>query len=250
MQALDRGLTLLTALAKRDQATLTDLAYRTGMPPSSTHREFTTLQAHGYVDFDEATGEWSIGVESFRTGASFIRRAHVAEVAREVMRDLVAATGETANLAVPHADEVVFVGQEETANPIRALFQTGTRAPMHASGIGKALLAARSQALVQRTGLPEFTRTTHTTPQALFADLERIRQRGWALDDEERYAGMRCVAAAIWDARGRAVAGLSVSGPTVRFSHLVIAEVGPQVRRAAAEITRRLGGEPRLADVA
>ena len=106
------------------------------------------------------------------------------------------------------------------------------------------------EALVQRTGLPEFTRTTHTTPQALFADLERIRQRSWALDDEERYAGMRCVAAAIWDARGRAVAGLSVSGPTVRFPHLVIAEVGPQVRRAAAEITRRLGGEPRLADVA
>ena len=106
------------------------------------------------------------------------------------------------------------------------------------------------EALVQRTGLPEFTRTTHTTPQALFVDLERSRQRGWALDDEERYAGMRCVAAAIWDARGRAVAGLSVFGPTVRCPHLVIAEVGPKVRRATAEITRRLGGEPHLTDVA
>lgn len=254
VQALDRGLTLLTALAKRDQATLTDLAYQTGMPPSSAHRVLTTLQAHGYVDFDEATNEWSVGVESFRTGASFTRRANAVDMAREVMRDLVQATGETANLAVPHGDEVVFVSQEETANPIRALFQTGTRAPMHASGIGKALLATRSQAavetLLQRTGLPEFTRTTRTTPQALFADLALIRQRGWALDDEERYAGMRCVAAAVWDARGRAVAGLSVSGPTVRFSDLVIAEVGPQVRRAAADLTRRLGGEPHLADVA
>lgn len=246
VQALDRALTLLSALARDEKATLSELALRTGTPPSTAHRLLTTLEKHRYAEFDEHTNLWSVGVEAFRTGAAFSRRMTVVDAARDVMRELVAQTGETANVATPDGGEVVFVSQLETSHPIRAFFGLGARAPMHASGIGKALLAAMergaAERALQKTGLPEFTPKTLTSPAALFAELERVRVRGWALDDEERTPGMRCVAAAIYNAHGEAVAGISVSGPAARLGDDAVGEVGPVVRRAAARVTERIGG--------
>jgi IclR family acetate operon transcriptional repressor len=246
VQALQRALALLTALAQDDKATLTELALKAGMPPSTAHRLLTTMAAQGYVAFDEATSEWAVGVEAFRTGSSFLRRANVAAAARDVMRELVAQTGETANVGVRNEDALVFISQVETAHPIRAFFGPGARGPMHASGIGKALMAmaarAEVEALLQRTGLPRFTPNTLTSPSALFADLDASRARGWAFDDEERHLGVRCVAAAIFNHHGEAVAGLSVSGPVSRLQRDAVGEFGPLVRRAALRVTERIGG--------
>lgn len=248
VQALQRGIVLLGVLARDDKATLTELALATGMPPSTAHRLLMTLQAHGYTDFDEATNMWMVGVEAFRTGNSFLRRTKVAEAAREIMRDLVAQTGETANLAVADEGEVVFLSQVECPNPIRASFPAGARTPMHASGIGKAMMATLERAeverLLQKTGLSEFTQNTLTSPGALFDDLATIKQRGWALDDEERHPGMRCVAAPVFNHYAEAVAGLSISGPVTRFTNDAVGEFGPVVRRAAARVTEAIGGKP------
>ena len=245
-QALQRGLVLLSALARGDKVTLTELAFQVGMPLSTAHRLLTTLQAHGYADFDETTNHWMVGAEAFRTGNAFLRRIDVVEAARDIMHDLVAQTGETANLAIREGAAVVFVSQVESSSPVRAFFNLGTHTPMHASGIGKALLATYQQReverLLQSAGLPDFTGHTLTTPEALFTDLESIRQRGWSLDDEERNVGMRCVAAPIFNELGEAVAGVSVSGPSSRLSDSVIGEYGPLVKRTAERITARIGG--------
>ncbi|TVQ53008.1 MAG: IclR family transcriptional regulator, partial [Rhodobacteraceae bacterium] len=246
VQSLERALALMSALAREEKATLSDLSLKTGTPPSTAHRLLTTLEARGWVAFEEATNFWSVGVEAFRTGSAFARRTRVAEAARDEMRALVAQTGETANVATPDGGDVVFVSQIETSHPIRAFFGQGARAPMHASGIGKALLATLPreavERLLQRTGLAEFTPRTLASPAALFEDLERTRARGWALDDEERTPGMRCVAAAIFDHHGEAVAGISISGPTARLPLDVVGEFGPMVRRAAQRVTERIGG--------
>jgi IclR family acetate operon transcriptional repressor len=246
VQSLERALALMSALARDDKATLSELALRTGTPPSTAHRLLTTLEGHGWASFDEATNFWRVGVEAFRTGSSFIRQTRVVDAAREEMRGLVAHTGETANVATPDGGEVVFVSQIETTHPIRAFFGQGARAPMHASGIGKALLATLPrdavERLLQRTGLREFTARTLASPAALFEDLDRIRSRGWALDDEERTEGMRCVAAAIFDHHGEAVAGISISGPSARLPLDAVGEFGPVVRRAAQRVTERIGG--------
>lgn len=252
-QALRRGLGLLNALAEVDKATLTELSLRTGLPASTAHRLLTTMESHGFTEFDEATNLWMVGVEAFRAGNSFQRRISIAEAARDAMRDLVERTGETANLAVPDGAEVVFVAQVECSNPVRAFFTAGTRTPMHASGIGKALLAAFGREDAERrlrdAGLARFTPKTLAAPDALFADLDAARERGWSFDDEERHAGMRCVAAPIHDAQGRPIAGVSVSGPSQRFSPDAVGEFGPLVRRAAARITERIGGvSPILAE--
>ena len=246
VQAIDRAVTLLRSLARDGDATLTELSDRSGVPASSAHRVLMSLQSHGMVDFAEATQEWQIGVEAFRIGSAFTRRTNIVEIARDPMRRLVEDTGETANLAIEDGGEVVFLAQVDTANPIRAFFRAGTRVPMHSSGIGKALLSAydrgRVEKILRRQGLPEFTAKTLSEPAALFEDLGRTRGRGWSFDDEERYQGMRCIAAPIWNVHGEAIAGVSISGPAVRFDAGSIADKGARVMQAAAEITEAMGG--------
>ncbi|MDE0343585.1 MAG: IclR family transcriptional regulator C-terminal domain-containing protein, partial [Deltaproteobacteria bacterium] len=128
----------------------------------------------------------------------------------------------------------------------RAFFRHGARSPMHACGAGKALLAQLAQGdierLLRRKGLPEFTPKTLTKPPLLFTELQSTRTRGWAYDDEERYAGMRCIAAPVFNAYGDAVAGISVSGPTARFTEQAISLFSTAVRKAADDLTERIGG--------
>lgn len=246
VQALDRGLMILNALAKEGEATLTELSMKVGLPASSVHRLLMTLEKHGFSDFHEESQQWTIGVEAFRVGSTFLQRAKVVEAGREVMRALLDETGETVNIAIADQGDVVFVSQVETHQPIRAFFRLGTRGHMHASGIGKALMAEMSkdqvEQLLVRKGLPEFTPTTITSPDRLFAELAKIKQQGWALDDEERTRGMRCVASAIYNEFGEAIAGVSVSGPTVRMTDNEVARVWPKVQTAAAQITELMGG--------
>ncbi len=244
--ALERGLQILSILARERHASLTEIAMRAGMPPSTAHRLMTTLQQHRYADYDEGTQDWMIGVEAFRIGSGFLSRINVVEAAQPIMQGLVAETGETANLAIADDGDVIFVSQVETPNPIRAFFRLGTRSRMHASAVGKALLAQVTQeeveALLQKKGLPEFTAKTITRPDRLFAELERIRKQGWSFDDEERYAGMRCVAAPVFGTRGKAIAAISVSGPTARFTDRKVADFSATIRRSAADLTRAVGG--------
>ena len=247
VQALDRGLTLLRELAGARSITLSDLAIRSKMPPSSTHRILTTLQKHGYVEFDETRQEWMIGIEAFRIGNTYLVRTNLVEAARKTLRRLMEETGETANLGIADSGDVVFVDQVETHNPIRAFFRPGTRGHMHSSGIGKALLSdmprREIEKIIHAKGQPEFTPKTLTSSKDLFSDLEATRIRGWSIDDEERYSGMRCVASTIYNTFGEAVAGISVSGPTVRFPNHVISELGPKVKQAADEVTNAIGGK-------
>ena len=246
VQALDRALTLLDVLATGDGIALSDLAKRAGLAPSSTYRLLQTLAGRGYVEFLERDQLWAIGVEAFRTGQAFQRRYSIASVGRPILVELVAQSGETANIAIFEGGEIVFVAQVESPEPIRAFFRSGERRAAHASGIGKALLAEMPRRAVDRViaakGLERFTARTLSDPVALHADLARAHRRGWALDDEERNHGMRCIAAAIFNEFGDPVAGLSVSGPAPRLDDARVAALGPLVAAAAAEITRLVGG--------
>jgi IclR family acetate operon transcriptional repressor len=247
VQALDRGLKILAIVAEGDALSLSEVAARSGIAASTAYRMLTTLSHHGMVEFDADGQLWSIGVETYRMGSAFLRRRKLVDRARAVMQELMEATGETANLGVAEDDCVVFVSQVETHQAIRAFFRPGTRSPFHASGIGKAILAhlppERVDAIVRRTGLEAFTEKTLANPLALSRDLADIRVRGWSIDDEERNAGMRCVAAAIFNEFGEPVAGISVSGPTVRVTPERAAAIGPLVARAAADVTQAIGGK-------
>ncbi len=237
---------LLVNLSKTDRATLTELSLTCGMAPSTAHRLLTTMEQHGVVTFDELTQNWMVGVETLRIGSSFVRRTGFVEAGRPLMRRLMETTNETANMAIQDDGDVVFISQIETHETIRAFFRPGSRGSMHASGIGKALLSELRTSdvsrILQKKGLPAFTQKTITSSDALFADLAITRDRGWSVDDEERSIGMRCIAAAIYNEFSEAIAGLSISGPTVRITNEKLGEFGPLVKATAAQITAAIGG--------
>lgn len=245
VQALDRGLAILAAVAEGTGLTLTDLAQRTGQAPATVYRALVTLARHGMVDHDPEGQVWHIGPGAWRVGANFLRRSQIAERARGPMQALMRETGETANLGVERGEQVLFLLQVETHEAIRAFFPPGTVSPMHASGIGKALLAwagPERLARIVAQGLPGFTARTLTSAEALGADLAATRMRGFAIDDEERHAGMRCVAAPIFNAYGEPVAGLSISGPSFRLPPDRALALGARVRAAADGVTQATGG--------
>lgn len=246
IQSLDRGIAVLQILARQRRINLTELSQKAGIPTATTYRILTTLQTRGFAAFDEVSQNWMVGLEAYRVGSAYLQNTDLADVARPVLRDLMNDSGETANLAIADGGQVVFIGQVETQNPIRAFFQPGTRTKMHASGIGKAILAAmpRSEAaaLLASQGLERFTGTTLVTEASLFTDLEQTLARGWSFDREERHEGMSCIGVAIHDERGAAIAGISISGPSARFTVDRVPLLGAVVCRAAEKITTAIAG--------
>lgn len=246
VQSLDRALKILAIVAEGNGLSLSEIASASGIAASTAYRMLTTLEGHGMVEFDRTDQLWSIGVETYRMGSAFLRRRKLVDRARSAMQELMEKTGETANLGVAEDDCIIFVSQVETHQAIRAFFRPGSRSPMHASGIGKAVLAHiasdRLNGVIRKAGLDSYTPKTLADPLSLSRDLKDIRLRGWSIDDEERHPGMRCVAAPIFNEFGEPVAGISVSGPTVRVTLDRVADIGPLVRDAAEEVTRLIGG--------
>jgi IclR family acetate operon transcriptional repressor len=245
VQSLDRALVILDALAEAGGIGLSALAQRLDQSPATVYRVLTTFQTHGMAELDPATQAWNIGPKAFLIGSAFLRRTSVVERARPVLRGLMEATGETANLGIARGHEVLFLSQVETHASIRAFFPPGTTSPLHASGIGKALLArydaGRLADYLARADRVRFTAATLTEAAALEADLALTRARGYALDNEEKTEGMRCVAAAVLNAFDEPVAGISVSGPSGRLSERDADRIGELVAAAARRLSEGLG---------
>lgn len=245
IQSLDRALDVLDLLAAHTGLTLTEIANALDQSPATMHRVLATLEARDIVEMDPQTQSWHIGSATYRLGSAFLHRSGVVERSRPAMRRLMEQTGETSNLGIEMNGNVMFISQIETTETIRAFFPPGTISPMHASGIGKALLSRysddRIDAFLRGRHLESFTSKTVITPDALKDDLRRTRDKGWAFDDEEKTTGMRCVASPILNTFGEAIAGISVSGPTNRMSEDRIEEVARLVCAAAEEVSRGMG---------
>ncbi|KQB96203.1 IclR family transcriptional regulator [Loktanella sp. 1ANDIMAR09] len=251
IKSLDRALEVLVQLGEMQGSTLSEIAGALGQSPATVYRVLSTFQGRGFADFDPQSQVWSIGPAAFLTGSMFLRRTSLVERARPIMRDLMEATGETANLGIERDGKVLFLGQVETHATIRAFFPPGTASAMHSSGIGKALLSRmddkRQRAVLAAGKLEQFTPHTLTDPEAMIADLHATKARGYAFDGEERNIGMRCIAAPVYNVFGETVAGISVSGPTSRITDDRIAALAEDVMEAAARLTRAIGGNNRPA---
>lgn len=248
IQSLDRALDVLDALAGASGMTLTELSTALDQSAATMYRVLATLEARQIVEMEPQSQTWHIGAMAFRLGSAFLRRSSVIERARPVMRELMEATGETSNLGIERGGDVMFVSQVETHESIRAFFPPGTTSPMHASGIGKALLSCFGEDQLSRflrvRTLQKFTEKTLTSADTLREDLAQIRNRGWSFDDEEKAPGMRCVAAPVFGMQGEVLAGISVSGPTSRMPDARINEIGALVRGAAEKLSYGLGAPP------
>ncbi|WP_199103283.1 glyoxylate bypass operon transcriptional repressor IclR [Aquitalea sp. ASV11] len=252
VQSLTRGLVLLERIAEAPAGImLTDLSMQVGLPNSTTHRLLTTMQQMGFVQQTGDLGLWSIGVRAFTVGSGFLSSRDLSTLAMPILRQVMEAAGETSNLVVFDTDawQSVVVGQVQCRELMRMLAPIGGRLPLHASGAGKAFLAAQNEAhierILQKTGLPLFTGNTITTPARLKEEMAQIDKQGFAVDDGEHAVGLRCVASCIYDESGNAFAAISVSGPASRIPDERITHLGSLVMRAAGEITRLYGGKAR-----
>jgi len=252
VRSLTRALTLLRHLAASgDGMSLTELSDAAGLPPSTTHRLLTTLESERFVRPEPQGGLWRIGVAAFIVGAAFARSRDKLSLTRPYLRRLMELSGETANLFVESDGEAICIGQIESRHAMRAITGVGGRVLLHSSGAGKALLAnmeaARRQRVLGTMALPRETQRTITDRARLEAEVDSVRNLGYAVDDEEHALGLRCVAAPVFDEFGRGVAAISVSGPSARIPAERIAALGRMVAQAALEATRDYGGRAPVA---
>ncbi|PNY81886.1 IclR family transcriptional regulator [Deinococcus koreensis] len=245
VRTLERGLSVLAALAEAREAPLGVLARRVGLPASTTYRLLETLRQQDFAEWDEASGLFRVGRRAAQVGSAYSAQGALLGAAREPMHALVDELNESANLAALRGSQAVYIAQVEGRQLVRMFTQLGASAPLHCSGVGKVLMAWQDEATVRGAlgegPYPAFTPHSITQPAAYRAELARVRQQGYAHDDQERELGVRCVAAPIRDALGTVVAALSVSAPTSRLTRTDIPRVLAHVQRAAGEISARLG---------
>jgi DNA-binding IclR family transcriptional regulator len=243
--AADRVLSVLEAvIAQAPKATLAAIATQTDLPKPTAHRLLRVLVDRGYVrQADE--GLYSPDLQILALADRVQDSLDVAQRARPIMGRLQEILPETVHLAILQGDHAVYVEKLEGRRAYRMASTVGMTLALHSTAIGKASLAYLPEAdWRSRLGpgdLPRRTARTTTSVEALALEFARIRECGYAIDDEENEEHIRCVGAAVFDHRGHAVGGVSLSAPafalTLRHAH----ELGPALAVAAGEISRNLG---------
>ncbi|ABB14375.1 MULTISPECIES: IclR family transcriptional regulator [Carboxydothermus] len=246
IQSVDRALRILDTFSlKEKELGVTEIANRLGLHKSTVFGLLRTLEHWGYVEQNQVTGKYRLGLKLLELGNRVKEGLDLRAVALPFLQDLVERYGETVHLAVHDRGEIVYIEKVEGPNAIRMYSQIGRRAPMHCTGVGKAILAFRPEKeieeIIRTKGLKYFTPNTITDPKKLHEELSLIRENGYSLDREEIEIGLRCVAAPIRDSQNTVVAAISVAGPSIRMTEEKIQELIVSVKEAALEISKRLG---------
>lgn len=243
--AVEAALSILETLGTVHEMGVTELARKLGLGKSSAYRLLATLARRGYVEKNPQSDRYRLTYRLFAVGSPAADRFGLRETAHPVMERLATETGETVNVGVLDGTRVVNLHKVESRHLLRMHMEVGGGVPAHATALGKVLLTALTQAeIAERLGGRRLERLTHRTiadRAALWRVLARVREQGFALDDEECSLGLRCVAAPILDHRGSVVAALSISGPSQRLPHQVLGRLVERVRAAAREVSHRLG---------
>ena len=254
VQSVDRAMLLLETLAGDGGAwRLKDLARRTGLSPSTTHRLLTTLEQRRFVQFDAGRALWSVGRQAFSVGVAFSRRQGLLAPALPILKDLRDQTHETANLGVFENRVITVIGQMESHEIMRAITRLGGVVPMVGSAMGKAVLANLPndvlEALVTRSDLRPITPHTIVAMEQLRSRLAQVRVDGFAVTDEEHHPGLRCVASPVFNHSGDVVGAISVSGLAIRLTPPRIAAVGALAAEAGRRLSARLSLPPDASEV-
>ena len=228
-------------------ASLPELCQGTGLNKSTVLRLLGPLAEARLVRQSSDTRRWSLGPQTAYLGQMFLERLDLPAMARPSLKHLSRITGETAHMVVLEGTQVCYLEKvEATDSSVRMISRIGARQPLYCTGVGKCLLAHGDDVLLERVlqeGLVPKTDRTITDPKALRLELDRIRATGFAVDNVENEAHIRCVAAPIFQADGQICAALSVAGPTNRVTEERVGELAAQVRAAADEVTQQLGGK-------
>lgn len=246
--SLRRALTVLEYV--RDHAgtgrgvSLTRIADDLGVNKSTVLRLAAPLMESDLLVRDRETGWFRLGHGTLRLGQAYLSSLDLRTAAAEPLRLLQHAVGETCHLVVYEPPDVVYIDKVENETSVRMASRIGSRVPAYRTAVGKAILAWQAEEaihIVVAAGMPPVTPHTCTDPARLRIELERVRQRGYAIDDRENEPEVRCVAAPVFDHTDAVAGALSVSGLTTRMTPARVREVGPLVVRTGLEISHVLG---------
>ena len=244
--AAAKTMQILEALSEFDKsATLQELTEHTGLPKSSVYVILATLETLRYVERD-AANMFRLGPKAVQIGAAATQNTNLSQHFHQAARKIVEECGETVQLAILDQTEVIYVAREDGTRQVQLVSNIGRRLPAHATGLGKALLAALPDeyidALYARRQLTVLTAHTISSVNQLKAELILTRERGYAHDNQESAEGLQCLAAPIFDHTGQAIAAISVSFLSARAKPDHFQCVLASVTSAAKAISERMGG--------
>jgi len=246
MKSLAKAIDTIDAVAEAGSVGIRELSAITGFPPSTIHRIVATLVRKQYFQQDPVTKRYSLSFRFLELGSRVQQQTHLVSIARPHLERLMSETRESINLAVPDGDNAVYLDIVQSSYTMLQLFtRPGARVPLYATGVGKLFLsrmsAADLEAYLQRVPLTPFTRYTLIEKEKIIAELNQIRTRGFAVDNEEMEAGVRCVAALILDYNGQPAASISITGAAMRITPDRVEHFGELIKSCASIISHALG---------
>lgn len=250
LQSLDRAVAVLELLGESEgPLSLADVCERMSLHKSTGHRALMVLERSGLVE-RTSTNRFRLGLKLYELGTRAIEQVDLRARVQPWLRRLAAQVGETIHLGVLQKATVVYLDKVEPSNRrVWLASRIGTANPVYCTAMGKAMLAFlpsdAAAEIIARMRFTRFTPRTLATPEALQRALERVRRRGYAIDDEEVECGVRCVGAPILNETGRPVAAVSVSGPSSRITQQSVPGIAEHLLRCCREISGSLGSRDR-----
>lgn len=245
--AVERALAILEAIAQRGEGmTNSEINRKLGIPKSSASYILRALEQRGYLRREPGTRRYRLGLKVLNLGRGVTIGLDLREVALPLLRQLVERCQLTAHLAILDRGEAVYIEKVEAPGFIKMNTWVGRRLDVHSTAVGKALVAHlppdQVEEIVRERGLRRLTPRTITARAELMRELERVRERGYAVDDEENSLGVRCVAAPVFDRRGKVIAAVGVSGTVSQIERASLPRIAELVRETARKVSQCLGG--------
>jgi IclR family KDG regulon transcriptional repressor len=245
-----RAVRILESFDREEGMTVTEISRRLGLPKSSVHDILSTLVMEGILEKDSDNSRYHLGLKLFELGDKARSSLEIRKVATPFLKSLNSELDETVHLTVLDEGEVLYIECFESTKRLRTYSVIGVRAPLHCTAVGKAIMAflpiEEVEKIIQKKGLEKFTENTIVDKEKLLDELERIRKRGYAVDNMEHEEHVRCVGAPVFNYDGRGVASISISGPSQRVTEEMVPEIAKMVISTTREISKRLGYKPEV----
>ena len=247
IQAVSHALDLLEQFHDDvDELGVTELSKRLKLHKNNVFRLLATLESRGYIEQNKATENYRLGLKALELGQTFIKQMGLLRQAKPILERMVENCNETSYVAIYKENHIVYLDVVETNLTVRVVSRVGSRLPAYCTASGKVHLAYMTEEeledLLSEMKFVPHTSTTITNQEDLKAALEQVREKGYAIDDEELDLGVRCIAAPIRDYTRRIVGAISVSGPSMRIDNeRMEKELIPMVLQASSDLSTRLG---------
>lgn len=242
IKSIERAVNILDAFQEKNELGITEIATATGYSKSTVHDIVSTLNTLGLIKKNEDTKKYALGIKLFEYGYLFSQRNNIRNNVKDIGRELSDKYKATCHVATYDKNHVIYLDKFDFEGSIVTSYsQIGKRVPMTITGVGKAMLANLPEEYVEEyifnQPLPSRTDNSITEPSALKAELKKIRQQGYAIDNEESVMGLRCMACPIFDNNENVVAAISVSLLAPYFPDSLIPDISTDVMQAAQQLS-------------